>query len=220
MNIIENIPADRIEPRARIALNGVLFVFGRIREEYERLIYLLISSRRQDLGDQIIACAWNIVDWAEKLRKLLGYGAGIKKRDNWFKELEKAIAPAEEIRHSLQHIDKHMEECFKASLPSVGFLISYVMGENGQGYDIMVSIPSGSKCDGTDKLSAYIKVNIAFTPPVIAATLFIADKQINVTEMVSAAILGEKAFIDYINETYMKVQQPAAAYGVNAAAEP
>lgn len=206
MNIIDDIPKARVEARARITLNAIVFVFDAIGVAYNRLTILLISSRGRDLGDQIIACCWDIIDWTERLRKLLGYGAGIKKKEDWFKALMKAVAPAEEIRHTLQHLDGHMEYCLKESLPTVGHLVAYVINEKGNGFDIMISLPSGFKNDGTDKLAAYVKVKISFEPPVTAATFFVGDKRINLTVMFHAIEEGRKQLCEFIRRAYIEPQ--------------
>lgn len=107
--------------------------------ELERLLveydegYLVTNPGTPRLGDGgfsigigypernlVVSTAWDTVDWLDRLRKLLGVVAGIKKKELWCQLAVRALADTEDIRNFVQHFDANLQTLVEGNYPLTG----------------------------------------------------------------------------------------------------
>lgn len=130
-----------------------------------------------------MASAWDIVDWADRLRKVFGGIAGIKKKEKWYSLARDALQEVSDIRNFIQHYDKEIYSFVKGSYPLMGAVFA-CFPHQGQGFHTRLIVSTPLK-------SAYHKeVNIfgmpnpqKVRPPVDCIRFSIADNVVDLSEL-------------------------------------
>lgn len=182
------------EKRALLLLNSISFVFSTLRRRYRHLCDLLQQYHVQNEDDEIISTVWDIIDWSDRLRKLLNHGAGINKSEQWYRSIVKGIEPVEKMRNIVQHISGSLEECLRKRTPLFGYLYAFCSGDQLSKGHIVVVLPSGHKAQDIAQNAVYINVGIDFHPPVDHIHFFIGEQRLNVTNLMRLISAGEKNF--------------------------
>jgi hypothetical protein len=128
--------------RGELLLASVLFAFQTIERRYQRICALFLECPENPKDDEVIATTWDFIDWVERLRKLLGYGAGLKKKEQWYKTLVAELGPIEHLRNFTQHMDGSLSECINSKTPLQGIVSAYCQFEGMKGYTVVICAPS------------------------------------------------------------------------------
>lgn len=192
-----------IEPRRRLVLSSIAYVLDHLEREFIRLYHLIQFHYIDYQGDAVLSCAWDIINWTERLRKLFGHGAGLKKKDKWYVSALLALKPAEELRHYIEHIDKSVEDSIKTGWPLIGVVNAYVSSPTiPNTYDIAIFGPSVHDAQNISAPSLYIQVQANFTPPVDGVKLSMGKHRVNMTGLYQQLKGIKKDFGHYLCETY------------------
>ncbi|WP_462154579.1 hypothetical protein [Pseudoalteromonas piscicida] len=105
--MLSTIQAQINDPKVKTLLHACIFTMEQIKSRYES-IEKEICFPHQVYPTQILGLGWDIIDWAEKLRKLLEVGRGIKKKDAWFKDIQSYLINLKDVRNFIQHFDKNV----------------------------------------------------------------------------------------------------------------
>ena len=100
-------------------LNALNVSIYRCLSKYE-VIFQIIDRNETEYNREVVLLCWELVDWLERTRKILGLGAGIKKNDPEYILTYKKLESAEQFRHSLQHFDKYINESNDSSAAPLG----------------------------------------------------------------------------------------------------
>lgn len=107
--MIGRINKDDMNPKTYNLFVAIVFAMDQIKFRYESIEKEICSHDKSDTS-QILALGWDVIDWAEKLRKLLNVGRGLKKKENWFKEIDKALLSLKDVRNFIQHFDQEIKK--------------------------------------------------------------------------------------------------------------
>ncbi len=147
-------PPAALEPKQKIALDGLRYIFDMIAIAYARMLedlYNLSVNFPQKSEKKVVASAflngWSIVDNLYRLFQLLQDVPGLKKTPPLEVYLRK-LKDSEELRHGVQHIDNQLTNCASASIPLWGSLKwIYTPGEPDKGC-IAMNLISGAVRSG------------------------------------------------------------------------
>ncbi|WP_028875668.1 hypothetical protein [Teredinibacter turnerae] len=202
MGIVSEIPIESIDKRRHVLFNSLEFVFSQIENRYQSLAYQFLSNKEADQSVGV-SLAWDIVDWSERLRKLLGFGAGLKKKDVWYTEILSHLDYVEDVRHFIQHFDRSINTNLEASIPPLGHVTALIPSDRGYNVKIMNAgsfyLEKGEKY----KIGGF-KVPASVEYPVDHISLFIGAHSVNLSELYRAVAKAKGSFIVYIQNTYIK----------------
>jgi len=219
------------EKRIYLTVNAAAFVINVIAEKYSALQQELYSfdadSIKQNgkLPDNaateinilgatesgIIVKAWDVLDWLDRLRKVLGGLAGVPKGENWKQSLRKSLESAEKVRNKIQHFDVTLNEILRKTYPPMGALLAGFPSEGHLHMRILVSTPARFASDDS------IAIAIPAFPGVLSHAdgiyLSVADEVACLSEMAKAVWDAREKFSAYIKERY-QFEWPASNVSV------
>ena len=205
----KGIQSPQLTDRPHAILNAVAFCFEQIEARYDRLCELLLQSKRENRFHEIISTAWDLIDWVERLRKLLGKGAGIKKKEEWYQVAMRVLAPAEDLRHFLQHFDNSVEECLDKNVSVFGSVSAYCA--EGDGYGVVIASSDwerpGTLADG----EIWLKTDIDFHPPIDQIVLSVGGRKAHLTNLFLLIRQIKASFDDYVKRVYQEVESSSPA---------
>lgn len=196
------IDSTTLTRRAHTILNGIAFVFDQIESRYDLIHAYLLKYPETPRDEVVLGLAWDIIDWVERLRKLLGHGAGLKKKERWYKDAVARLAPAEVIRGQLQHFDRSIEFCLKNQLSVFGHLSAYVITPDHSGYFGVVAVANRERREGLRDNEVWMETVIDFHPPVDRMILSVGGGNANLTVLHRHLNSMRESFDDYVSRTY------------------
>ena len=125
-------------------VNAAAFGINQVMTHFERLRALLIEYDSETRGlasfewkagghqvasieldypkrNEIVGLTWDLIDWLDRVRKLLQIIAGAKREQQpWYRSAMQALGQVEEVRHVLQHFDERMKEFIEGEYPLHG----------------------------------------------------------------------------------------------------
>jgi hypothetical protein len=202
MSIVSEIPIERIDKRKHVLFNSLEFTLTQIERRYNALVkeFLKYENTDQSIG---VSLAWDVIDWSERLRKLLGFGAGLKKKEQWYTDIFSHLEKVEEARHFIQHFDKSINSNLDDSLPPLGYVMALIPSDSGFEVKIMNAgsfyIEKGEKF----KVGGF-RVPKSIEPPIDHVSLFVGQHSVNLSELSKAVIQAKEEFIIYLRKTYIE----------------
>ena len=106
MPMIGRIDKNLMEGKTYNLLASVVFSMRQIKNRFEAIEKEVCSHYIS--VDHIISLGWDMIDWSERLRKLLHVGRGFKKKDEWCQSILNDLGDLEEVRHFIQHFDREV----------------------------------------------------------------------------------------------------------------
>jgi len=183
-------------PKTRIDFvrSSVAFAFAAMERRYERLCHLLEHYRIENHDDEIVAVAWDIINWAERLRKLLNHGIGVKASDPWLQSFTRKLKPVEQMRHFIEHLPESVEGCLSEKIPLFGYVSAYCTNESYNGYDVVVAVASPFRAQDIRDPDLYLETNIDFHPPVDRVCFRVGKHRMNLTNFMALVRDGHTQF--------------------------
>jgi hypothetical protein len=201
-----------LNERAHAILNSVSFCFAQIHTHYERICNLIEFYHQRPEPEDVIGAAWDVIDWVERLRKLLHKGAGIKKKEAWYQAAIRKLEPAEEIRCFLQHFDTGIEECLRSQLSVFGYVAACRVAPDASGWEFLVANSDRERLTDLRDRDVWFRKDIPFSPPVDHIRLLVVGRTANLTVLYKVVIQIEESFQDFVGRTYRN-SQPAGSDG-------
>ena len=202
MNIVSEIPIENVDKRKHVLFNSLEFTFTQIESRYNALVgeFLRYEDTNQSIG---VSLAWDIVDWCERLRKLLGLGAGLKKKEQWYVDVFSHLECVEEARHFIQHFDKSINSNLEEAVPPLGH-VTALMLSNG-GFDVKIMNAGSFYLEKGEKFKiGGFKMPDSIVPPVDHVSLFVGQHAVNLSELFRAVMKAKEEFTVYIRNTYVE----------------
>lgn len=130
--------------RIYATVNAAAFSINQVLAHFERLRALLIEFDSKGRGlasdewkaggqcvasidveyprrNEIVGLAWDLIDWLDRVRKLLHVLAGVKREQQpWYRSAVRVLDQVEEMRHALQHFDRQMKQFIEGQYPLHG----------------------------------------------------------------------------------------------------
>lgn len=200
MSIFSGIPIENLDKRKHVLFNALDFAMSQAEKRYIPIANDLLRKPIERQTDSV-SLAWDFIDWSDRIRKLLGHGAGLKKRDPWFKEFKAVLNEVEEARHFIQHFDKSINTYLEESIPPLGYVTGIVATKDG-----IFSV-------GDTAGSFYIEGGVPFQfnvgvvpekvePPIDSIHLHIGNEQVNLTQTYKAIVKAKHNFYEFVKREY------------------
>jgi hypothetical protein len=190
------------EKRIYATLNAAVFMLNQIDRRYKELVNMLheynqdkekrdgISKADQfsvDIGyrhgNYMVSLGWDIVDWCDRLRKMLGVIAGIKRKEEWYLQFKVELKIVEDIRNFLQHYDKETNNFVLESYPLMGAIYAYFPAQNGWYARLIPSTPLASIYHERFEVSG-IDLPLRGEDDIDFVTFSVAEKAVNLTRLI------------------------------------
>lgn len=214
--------ANVTDPKAKrvyVTVNAAAFTINTIERKFEALQRRLrafdeplCKERRavnpgevsihlaDEIGNELVAEAWDVIDWIDRLRRIMGVMVGVPRKEMWYAQLMQSIARAEEPRHRFQHFDNTLSYIVKKTYPVMGALIAYfpISGSKARGR-IILSTPA--RFAGDDN------IGVAFNVPELmfdvgGVCLSVAQETVCVSGMVHDIRAARTYFARYLSARY------------------
>jgi hypothetical protein len=212
-------PASPHRKRIYVSVNACAFVFNqierRMRELYELLLeFDLESSQKKplraeqvslDIGykkrNEIVGLAWDIVDWMDRLRKILNSVSGVKRKTGWYKDLTDALSHAESLRNLFQHFDGNIKKFVDGSYPIMGSITAIYQSGAGAYARVVVSTPARFAGDSEMHIEGFVLPTSA-TKPLENVTLAVGKDFANLTAIFQSIERARPAFAAELKSKY------------------
>ena len=202
--------------RIYVSVNAIAFVFNQISDRYEKILDILreIDTSADTLGpngvaiglayprrNELIGLAWDFVDWANRLEKLLHAAAGVKKSDPWFGEIVRALSVTKDVREYMQHFDGSLSELLSGCYPIGGSVTAWYGTFEVLYGRVILSTPARFSGDSEVTVSGY-SLPLDMPSPISHVTLSVASRSINISK-VFLQVEGAKTSLGaYLLRTY------------------
>ena len=110
--------------------DGIYYCVKMARSAYKSLVEILCElaltnckgKELEDLAEPAVVEAWSIVDSLNRLYQLLNHTPRLKQNAPELVSFYRKIKPIEDLRHSIQHLDKYLEQYSRDKIPAWGRL--------------------------------------------------------------------------------------------------
>jgi len=110
--------------------DGIYYSVKRARSAYKSLVEILCElaltncqdKELEDLAEPAVTEAWSIVDSLNRLYQLLNHTPGLKQNAPELVLFYRKVKPIEDLRHSIQHLDRYLEQYSRDKIPAWGRL--------------------------------------------------------------------------------------------------
>jgi hypothetical protein len=208
MPMIGRIDKSLMEGKAYNLLASVIFSMRQIKNRYEAIEKEVCSHYVSP--DHIVSLGWDMVDWCEKLRKLLEVGRGFKKKDEWCKNILSDLDDLKDVRNFMQHFDREVNKSDQNYLNLLGLLKVQL---NGKYYPSQTSWTFS--IDNSIDTFLLQQQNRTFTfdslgmsgDIVRSATFSLAGNDIDLNELRSKVTHAKHRLDNYLYEHYYKANK-------------
>ena len=197
--LFDNVDIDSIAARAFRVLNALAVSIHRCLQKYE-VIYQIIDQGKTDMNRSVVLLTWELVDWLERTRKIIGNGAGLKKKDPVLQLLTRSLDNAKDLRNVLQHFDQFLTRSMKSDFAPLGAVsaIHKLDDETVEFFVYNAGIVKGETHMGQVEMPEEFFDNVDYV------TLQIDGLNLNVSEIVRKLLLFYSRFRDQLAEKYPK----------------
>ena len=183
--LFDSVDVSAIPDREFRVLNALNVSIHRCLSKYE-VIFQIIDRDETEYNREIVLLCWELVDWFERTRKILGLGAGIKKNEPGYILTFRKLESAEQLRHKLQHFDRFINESKDPSVAPLGSV-------------------SAIRIDSNDEL-----VCLVFTPGIVRSDdvglgqFELPDKMVDKVDFVTLELNGERMNLSEVARELLK----------------
>ena len=120
MPMINRIDKSLIDEKTFNLLASVIFSMRQVKNRYDAIEKEVCSHYVSP--NHVVSLGWDMIDWSERLRKLLHVGRGFKKKDVWCQSILNDLKDLEDVRHFTQHFDREVGKSDQSYLDLMGSL--------------------------------------------------------------------------------------------------
>jgi hypothetical protein len=216
-------PNYRKHKRIYVSLNITAEAIRQIRLRYAALSDQLVEYDRSAEGRQaqvdspeerkayfdmgyakrheVIGAAWDLVDWIERFRRLLGIVTGVPHKAAWLQRMRQISAQFEDVRHFAQHFDREVRQLVAGNYPLLGAVMATFPSKGGGYTRVMLSTPVRYAHDNEILIQGFQRA----VPPVgdVDCIVFsLAEFHLNFSTFISELEPPAEQFFEYIKQTY------------------
>lgn len=203
--LFDNVDIEAIPERPFRVLNALDVSIHRCLSKYE-VIYQIIDKDQTDMTRSLVYLSWELVDWLERTRKILGHGAGLKTKEPAYKILMSRLASAESFRDELQHFNQFVEQSIGtdfAPLGSVTALRADVV-KNGSCEEFSFLSFNLGALRGTQTMGHFEMPPKAMNNRVDHVTLHLGGEQVDLSKILEGLLAYYKQLRDDLAKEYPK----------------
>lgn len=195
--LFDNVNIEAIPDRHFRVLNALDVFIYRCLEKYE-VIFQIIAQDKVGMNRNLVLMTWEIVDWLERTRKILGQAAGLKKNSPEFQMILRSLKNAKELRDTLQHFDSFLSRSSAYDLAPLGAVSAIqILDENNMKTSIFTL--------GTIKPETNLgttQIPKMFYDKVDHVTLKLDGKELNISEILRKLLSFYAHLRTQISEKY------------------
>lgn len=182
--LFDNCNVSAMPEREFQVLNALDVSIHRCFQKYE-MMFQIVAQDRTDMTQSMCLLSWELVDWLERTRKILGLGAGLKKRDPAFQLAERSLREAEDLRHILQHLDQFLARSKETDTAPLGWVSANhcLRIEDGQIIELRNLVYTPGTVRGKDALLGTVELPSMMYDKVDYVTLQLGDKSVNLSNI-------------------------------------
>lgn len=205
MPMIERIDKSLVSEKEYTFFCAMVFTMEQICNRYDSIEKETCSHFLSP--SYVLSLGWDIIDWSEKLRKLLGAARGIKKKDLWFKSIEEKLNKLKEVRDFIQHFDSNLNKSNDVGITPMGELTVRLNGkyypniryaifkaERGVGFDLF-------ELQKSNREFQYEKLEMS-GDIISSAKISLAGKVIDLKLLKSQICQAKHGFDSYLYDNY------------------
>jgi hypothetical protein len=152
--------------------------------------------------NDIVALAWDIIDWMERSRKIFGVITGIPKKNDFYSAIMKSLEPAERFRQVLQHYDSEViKPAVTGMYPVMGAIIATFRSGNSWGGRILLSTPARFTGDNEVCVAGARFIENNMRGDVDGITLSITNHAVNLSKIWYELELEKEKLSVYLEQT-------------------
>lgn len=206
--------------RIYATLNAMVSILNQLDRRYTELVAMFHDYRRSKEqegkveeprrvtmdtgyphGNYMVSLAWDIVDWYDRLRKIAGVKAGIKRKDEWFRQLEATLETTKDVRNFLQHYDSEINTFVLESYPLMGSISAHFPTKDGWCAYIIMSTPIASVYHKEFKIASFTNPSV-IDGDIDLITFSVAEKALNLTAMTTKLREAKLGVSSYMEKEY------------------
>ena len=181
--LFDNVDVLKIPEREYRVLNALDVCIHRCLYKYE-LIFQIIDKNKTELDSTLVLITWELIDWLDRTRKILGYGAGLNKKDPDFILTYQQLDKAEDFRHILQHFDGFINKTNGNSYAPLGAVTAINwLGDKGQGNEFKILTFTVGNVRGVGVDLGSVEMPEIIKEKVDYVTLQFEDEKLNISEI-------------------------------------
>lgn len=193
--LFDNVNVASICDRPLRVINAVDASIYRCLEKYE-VIYQIILQQKYEMANNLVYLVWELVDWLERIRRLLGLGVGFERKTVHYREAVLALKEAEDFRHKLQHFDK--------------FISSSVGGDQSLLGSVTAIVNEGSEPEGIYATFRCVSFNLGLlSPGKSLGSMEIPEKMSDAVDYVTLHLGSDSLNLSKILRKLLKFYQEA-----------
>ena len=176
-----------------------------IRDSYKyEFIFQVVYQDKVELNQNVVLVTWELVDWLDRTRKILGYGAGLKKKNPAYILAIRELNKGQDFRNILQHFDNFIKDTTSSSYAPLGAVsaIHYMGEKEGKAEFRTLVYNAGSLKSDTEMGS--VKLPKKMKETVDHVTLQFEDKYLNISEIIYKLLEFYKSLRFAVEERYPK----------------
>ena len=200
--LFDNADVASIPDREFRALNALDVSISRCLQKYE-VIFQIVAQDKTEMNQSLVLLTWELVDWFERTRKILGCAAGLKKNESAFALITRSLKNAEEFRHVLQHFDGFLTRSQATDFAPLGAVSAIHMLADGS----MRTLVYNAGTARSDTNMGSVKLPDKMNDPVDYVTLQIDGRELNVSEIARNLKTYYSSLRDRVSEKFPLSEQ-------------
>lgn len=206
--LFDNVDLTELNERELRVINAVDASIFRCLEKYE-VVYQIIQKQKTGMISNLVYLVWELVDWLERTRKLLGLGVGFNRKTIYYINAISALKKLKLFRNELQHFDKYVSSSCGGNQALLGSVTAYAYeGKGNAGKPECLRIESynlGLLIE--DKLLGSTKLPDKMYDFVDYVTLHLGTEAVNISEIMRSILtFYQEARLELAQKYPMKEQ--------------
>lgn len=201
--LFDNVDLNALNERQLHVVNAVDASIFRCLEKYE-VVYQIILQQKSDMIGNLVYLVWELIDWLERTRKLLGLSVGFDRKTSYYKDTFLALKAAEGFRHKLQHFDRFVNSSVGGDQALLGSVTAWeYKGVDTEGsYENLKFTSYNLGLVVGDKSLGYSELPEKMYDTVDYVTLHLGTDSVNVSEILRTLLKFYQHARSELAETY------------------
>lgn len=152
-------------------------------------------------GNEIVGLAWDVVDWMDRLRKIMAGVSGVKKNTRWYRNIVESLKHAESLRNLFQHFDSSLKMFVTGTYPVMGSLAAAYPSDTGPYVRVLISTPARYIGDQTIHIAGF-ELPESVRGAVGSITLSVGEAFLDLSEVWDRLQRAKLDFAEYLRQEY------------------
>lgn len=213
--------ADPKSKRTYVTVNAFAFALNQAELRFKKLEALLLEFHTTQLSEkplgpqqvtlemgykkrnEIVALAWDVIDWLERTRKIFGAITGVPKKNDFYSSIMKLLEPAETFRQILQHYDSEVvRRAVTDMYPIMGSVIAtFRLGDSWSGR-VLLSTPARFIGDKEICVAGAKFIESGMKGDIDGITLSVTNHAVNISEILHGLEPEKMKLSGFLEQNY------------------